>query len=145
MLTPKNEKIITIVFIIIILLLIAIAAIYGYITHSLHNAVSIFPYIGFFTWSVMGIISLTKGRQRLREVRVQGEQTSWYKQPQIDNGIAFLLLGVFFLLESLVNHLPDTMGTIVLCVMIVVLFIPMFTFYFFTFKYRASIQNANKK
>src|ERR1700730_5519376 len=121
-------------FILFLGLLLCSSFILGLVTHSFRIAG---PIMIFFGYLLLGITTLNSGRKKLQERRKQGEQAPWYKEHQMDSGIALLLFGVFFLSEPVVINVSNTKGDIILYIVVAVLGIPMLVLWFLAFKYRS--------
>ena len=107
------------------------------IDHSFRS----FAYIATILYFVMGITNVYSGIMKLRIASRNGQPTVWHKQNTLLLGIAFLLLGLVFLMEYIIAaKLPNAIRDAIEIVALVVLGIP---FLFFAIRsIMSSIRNA---
>jgi hypothetical protein len=107
------------------------------IEHSFRS----FAYIATIAYFVMGITNMYSGIMKLRIASRNGQPAVWHKQNTLLLGIAFLLLGLVFLMEYVIaDKLPNSIRDAIEIAALVVLGIP---FLFFAIRsIMSSIRNA---
>ncbi len=110
----------------IVLILTIIACIcFLLIVHSFQS----FAYVATILYFVMGIFNVYTGIMLLRAANRNGQPTVWHKQNMLLLGIAFLFLGLIFLIDYVLDDkLPGASKGVIEIIASVVLIIPFLFF-----------------
>ena len=110
---------------IVLLLTISGSVAFLLIEHSIRS----FAYIATILYFVTGIVSVYSGIMKMRPASRNGQPAVWHKQNTFLLGMAFLLLGLMFLMGYVIaDQLPNSNRDAIVTAVLVVLGIPFLFF-----------------